>query len=300
MLNLVVSRVTKKCDELDKETVLGNLINFDDVRRSTILIYGRPMTGKTLLTVYEAARLSKLYGGGVLLIVSEPNYSVKATQEAISSIISGMGVKFDIIYEKYADRIVPHLYHLVREEEARKEEEGKDWIPKYRVVVIDSLRSVAMAEQSKLSYIARKQIRTLALTGIRSSSWVVWNLSSFAESVDGWAFAISSATSTVGTGLYQGLIPYTPSLSEKALHDVASLIWLGSAKDFPEKIKSDVKKLGKKLKDVKICVTVIHRSTPGGDGILFEFTKSSGGTAFVKPAPICKVKYEYDEEEDLI
>ncbi|MEM3964160.1 MAG: hypothetical protein QW584_00355 [Thermofilaceae archaeon] len=293
--------MTKKAgaveQELDKETVLGNLLNFEEVRKSTILLYGRPMTGKTLLTVYEAARLAKLYGGGVLLVVSEPNYSVKSLQDAISSIISSMNVSFDVVYEKFADRIVPHLYHLIREEQARKEEEGKDWVPKYRVAIVDSLRSIAMAEQSKLSYIARKQTRTLALTGIRSSSWVVWNLSSFADAVDGWAFAIASATSTVGTGLYQGLVSYTPSLSEKALHDVASLIWLGSSKDFPEKIKSDVKKMGKKLKDVRIAVTVIHRSMPAGDGIVFEFTKASN---FVKPVPLFRTKYEYEEEEDIV
>lgn len=293
--------MTKKVEavekELDKETVLGNLLNFEEVRKSTILLYGRPMTGKTLLTTYEAVRLAKLYGGGVLLIVSEPNYSVKSLQDTIFSIASSMGVSLDVMYEKYADRIVPHVYHLIREEQARKEEEGKEWIPKYRVVVVDSLRSIAMAEQSKLSYIARRQPRTLALTGIRSSSWVVWNLSYFADAVDGWAFAIASATSTVGTGLYQGLVPYTPSLSEKALHDVASLIWLGSSKDFPEKVKNDVKKMSKKLKDVKIAVTVVHRSMPGGDGVVFEFTKSSNT---VKPVPLFRTRYEYEEEEDVV
>lgn len=291
--------MTKKMyDEgLDKETVLGNLMNFDEVRRSTILIYGRPLTGKTLLTVYEAGRLAKLHGGGVLLIVSEPNYNIRSSQSIVFSILNAMGVKYDVVYEKYADRIVPHLYHLMREEQSRKEEEGKDWVPKYRVVVVDSLRSIAMAEQSRLSYVARKQVRTVALTGIRSSSWVVWNLSSLAEAVDGWAFAIASATSTAGTGLYHGLVPYTPSMSEKSLHDVSSLIWLGSAKDFPEKVKSEVKKMGKKPKDVKIAITVVHRSMPGGDGVVFEFAKDGD---IVKPVPLLRTKYEYEEEEDVI
>jgi len=262
------------------------------------------MTGKTLLTIYEAARLAKLYGGGVLVYTSEPNYVVQSTYNAIKGILEAFKVKYEIKFEESAEKLSMELFKLTRELKDDRESflaDEKDinkWTPLWRVVVVDSLGSLAASEEDHMSYFMRRYARSRSSSITPVLARVVRNVSRFAAEAYGWGFAIAHASSTAGTGLYEGLVEYKPSFTEKAIHYSGSLVWLASPKDFPENVKSKVVKMGKRLKDVKMAVLVMHRTGGVGKGIVFEFREeNSGDTKYPKPNPLFSVEYQHEEEE---
>jgi len=292
-----MSKAKIQREDLVHDTVFGNLFDLEGVRRITTLVYGRPLTGKTLLIMYEGARLAKIYGGKVLIFSAETNYTLSSTQQAIKSIFDGVGVEFEIREERSSDRIVMQLYKMIKEAEEEKREMGKEWAPEYRVVIVDSLRSLSKAQESQMSYFMRRSQLSKSSSIIPALESVVYHLSWFAHVVEGWAFAISSATPTI-SGLFKGIVPFKPSFSEKALHDAGAIVWLGSAEHFPENVKNKVLKMEKQLKDVKIAVLVTHRTLVGGKGVVFEFQKvNENGVDYVKPNPLFTVEFKVEEEE---
>jgi len=287
---------------LVEDTVFGNLFDLDRMRRITTVVYGRPMTGKTILTAYEATRLAKLYGGGVLIFTSEPNYVVDETTSAIKNIFDAFKVPYEIRFEESSDKISMELFKMtkqVREErDSLPPEEQSKYEPQWRVVIIDSLGSLAASEEDYLSYYMRKSARTRSSAVIPALARVVRNLSRYATEANGWSFAIAHATSTAGSGLYEGLVEYKPSFTEKAIHYCGAVVWLASAKDFPENVKTKVINMGKRLKDVKMAVLVMHRTGGAGKGVVYEFSKvSESSVEYSKPIPLFLVEYEHEEEE---
>jgi hypothetical protein len=300
------ARIQRSTKDIISDTVLGNLVPPEEVRRITTIIYGRPMTGKTLLVMYEAARLAKMYGGGVKVYTSEANYAMTKTFNAIKSIFEALKVPHEIVFEESAERLSMELFRLTKEvqgdrESYEEENEGLDgWSPRWRVIVIDSLGSLAAAEEDHMSYYMRRHARSRSSTIIPSIARVVRSASRYAAEAHGWAFAISHATSTAGTGLYEGLVEYKPSFTEKAIHHAGAVIWLASAKDFSDNVKQKVIKEGRRLKDVKMAVLVLYRggSAGTGKGIVFEFTEADeDGVKYPKPTPLFAVQYQHEEEE---
>lgn len=301
------ARIQRSNTNIVNDTVLWNLLHPEEVRRITTIVYGRPMTGKTLLTIYEATRLAKLYGGGVRVYTSETNYVIPRTSEAIKSIFDAFEVPYEIVFEESAERLSIELFKLMRQVKEDREEYAEEngslngWCPKYRVIVIDSLGSLAASEEDHMSYYARRHARSRSSAIIPALARVVRNASRYAAEAYGWAFAISHATSTAGTGLYEGLVKYKPSFSEKAIHYCGAVVWLASAKDFPDNVKRKVLKMEKRLKDVKMAVLVLHRAGGAGKGIVYEFIEEKeGNITYPRPKPLFGVTYQPDEEEDII
>lgn len=292
----------ERTKDIADDTVLGNLFDLEKVRRISTIIYGRPMTGKTLFTAYESARLAKLHGGGVLIYTSEPNYVVDETYNALKSIFEAHKVKYEIRFEESADRLSMELFRLTKavkeEKESLSDEDLKNWVPEWRVVVIDSLGSLAASEEEYISYYMRKSPRARSSAVIPSLARTVRNLSRYAAEAHGWGFAIAHATSTAGSGLYEGLVEYKPSFTEKAIHYCGAVVWLASAKDFPDNVKSKVVNMEKRLKDVKMAVLVLFRSGGAGKGVVFEFTNASESSInYPKPTPLFLVEYQHEEEQ---
>jgi len=304
MGRLIVAKVKieRSTKNIVEDTVLRNLFDLEKMRRITTVIYGRPMTGKTLLTAYEAARLAKIYGGGVLIYTSEPNYVVDETYNALRSIFEALKVPYEIRFEESSDRLSMELFKLTKEvkeeRESLSQEEQTKWVPQWRVVIIDSLGSLAASEEDYLGYYMRKSPRTRSSAVVPALARVVRNLSRYAAEAYGWGFAIAHATSTAGSGLYEGLVEYKPSFTEKAIHYCGAVVWLASAKDFPDNVKKKVLNMEKRLKDVKMAVLVMHRSGGAGRGVVFEFSSASESSiTYPKPVPLFFVDYQHEEEE---
>ena len=278
------------------ETVFGNLLDFDRIRRQSIIVYGRPHSGKTLLCSYEAARLAKIHGGGILIYSSEANYASTAVVNTIKSIFDGFGVRYEIREVESVDSMTYELTKMRKEAVEEKASAEGNWTPEWRIIIVDSLNSMRILIENTMTYFQRK-----SLGGMRSVisqlERVTWTVSRYAEAVDGWGILINSGTATIGK-LYRGIAPYKPSYGEKAVHHTVGEVWLANPEDFPENVKNKVLKSGKDLMNVRMAVVVSSREGGVGKGIVFEFekTKSDSGVEYVKPTPLFAVEYKPEEE----
>lgn len=292
MTKAKVKRTTK--DMLD-DTVICNLVDVEKARRASLIIYGRPQSGKTLLSAYEAARLAKLYGGGVLIYTAEVNY-VDNTVLSIKSIFGAFGVPYEVREVESVDHMCYELMKMRKDEEERRKEEGKDWVPEWRVVVVDSLNTIRILVENTLSYYQRRSVGKTAPV-ISQLERVAWTVSRYARAVDGWGILVNSGTAMINR-LYRGLVPYKPSYGEKAVHHAVAEIWLGNPEDFPSNIRSKIKRLDKSVIGAKVAVLVSYREGGAGKGLVFEFerVKSPDGVEYVKPSPLFPVEFAYEEE----
>lgn len=295
------ARLTRK-KLVDNESVLSNLFPVEELKRITTLIYGRPMTAKSITTAYEAALLARRQGGKVLFIVTETNYNMARIRKSIETILAQTAPEYEMWIETRTsgESLNNKLYRLRREiEEAKQEAEemGEPWVPPYKVIVLDSLGSLAAIEEDHLSYSMRRSVRGRASSIIPVIVRVVRNLSALADVIDGWAFAITHATSMAGVGLYQGISPYKPSFAEKAIHHVGAVVWFVDPRDFPQNVKNKVLRSGHRLRDVKMAVSVMIRGSEYGNGVVFKITQKRGDEGnYPVPEPLFMVEYEVDEE----
>lgn len=278
------------------DTVIGNLLDLERIRRQSVVVYGRPHSGKTLLCAYEAARLAKINGGGVLIYSSEANYASTAVLSAVKVAFEAFGVKYEIREVESVDSMTYEIMKMRKEVLEERESAESNWTPEWRVIMVDSLNSLRILIENTMPYFQRKSLGAMRSV-ISQLERVAWTVSKYAQAVDGWGVLINSGTAMIGK-LYRGIATYKPSYGEKSVHHTVGEVWLSNPEDFPENVKNKVLKSGKDLTNTRMAVVVSSREGGVGKGIVFEFekAKSDNGIEYVKPTPLFIVEYQPEEE----
>jgi len=205
----------------------------------TIVLYGEPMVGKTVLSVMLASRLASSMSRKVGLIYTEPVWDDPEYQ---SFVINATNAKFDLV------RLVDwrHFNSIVAG--------FRD-----RVIVFDSISALITDIVSRFT-VSGWDLRAVTPRVHQGVVTLVHYLRAVVNNSKTIVIIVAHSSSTAGVGRYRGITDNRPAFARRILHEC----------DVELELKIDSEN-----KDLRILTVVANRINPFSDGrsVYFKFIK---------------------------